>query len=263
MSEARNNYKLRDEIKDYWSLRAEKFDLSAGHEIFTQSERDAWYQLITEHIGAGKGRKALDLASGTGVISHLLFDLGFQTTGLDWSETMLAKAREKSEIRKSDIKFIIGDAENTMQPLGTFEVITMRHLVWTLVDPKAAMQHWFDLLQSGGKLLIVDGNFKQADWRRKLIKMVASLFSMFEGKDRHGRDAQMMKTHNHILQRVYFNQGVTSVAVVEMLTDIGFKDISVQTDLSTIHRAQAKGLGFFKFLDRSVQHRFAISASKP
>lgn len=262
MSDELKNYNLRDEIKDYWSLRAEKFDLSVGHEIFTQSERDAWHQLIVKHIGAGNGRKALDLASGTGVISHLLFDLGFETTGLDWSETMLAKAREKSELRKSDIKFIVGDAENTMQPLGSFEVITTRHLVWTLVDPKAAMQHWFELLQSGGKLLIVDGNFKQSDWRRRLIKTIASIFSAFKAEDKHGRDAQMIQTHNHILERVYFNQGVTSDAVVEMLTDIGFKDISVQTDLSTIHRAQAKGLGFFKFLDRTVQHRFAISATK-
>ncbi|MGL1921493.1 MAG: methyltransferase domain-containing protein [Hyphomicrobiales bacterium] len=263
MSEDLKNYTIRDEIKDYWSLRAETFDLSVGHEIFTDAERNAWYQLIVKHVGAGRGRNALDLASGTGVISHLLCDLKFNTTGLDWSEVMLGKAKEKSQIRNSDIRFMLGDAENTMLPLGTFDVITNRHLVWTLVDPKAAMAHWFDLLKSGGKLLIVDGDFKQTNWKRRLIKQVSAVFSMFKTEDNHGRDAEMMKTHNRILEQVYFNQGATSDAVVEILTEIGFTDISVQTDLSSIHKAQAKGLGWFKYLDRSVQHRFAISATKP
>lgn len=263
MNDAGRNYTIRDEIKDYWSLRAEKFDLSAGHEIFSRAERAAWHQLISQHVGNGAGRRALDLACGTGVISHLLFDLNFKTTGMDWSDAMLAKACEKSEIRKSDIQFLLGDAENTMLPLGSFDVITNRHLVWTLVDPKAAFAHWFELLKPAGKLLIVDGNFKQVNWQRRLIKRLVKLVAMFRTGDNHGRDAQMMQTHNHILQQVYFSQGATSEAVVGMLEEIGFKDIIVQTDLSRIHKAQAKGLGWLKYLDRTVQHRFAISATKP
>ena len=263
MSEDRKNYTIRDEIKDYWSLRAETFDQSVGHEIFTETERNAWYQLITKHVGKGHGRKALDLASGTGVISHLLFDLDFKTTGLDWSETMLAKATEKSIARNSDIQFILGDAENTMQPLASFDLITMRHLVWTLVDPKAAMKHWFDLLRPTGKLLIVDGNFKHVSWQRQLIKWIEKTYSMFQKVDKHGRTTEILETHNRILEQVYFNEGLTANAIVEMLTNLGFENIIVQTDLSAIHKAQAKGLGWFKYLDRSVQHRFAISATKP
>ncbi len=39
------NYGLRDEIKAYWSARAESFDQSPGHEIFTETERSAWHRL--------------------------------------------------------------------------------------------------------------------------------------------------------------------------------------------------------------------------
>ncbi len=257
------NYTIRDEIKDYWSLRAEKFDLSVGHEIFSDAERNAWYELIVKHLGAGKGRKALDLASGTGVISHLLFDLDYKTIGMDWSDAMLAKAQEKSKIRKSDIQFMLGDAENTMLPLGTFDVITNRHLVWTLVDPKAAFTHWFDLLKPSGKLLIVDGDFKKTNWKRMLISQLAKLFPILETGNNHGHDAKMMKIHNRILEQVYFSQGTSSDAVVDMLKNIGFNDIIVQTDLSEIHKSQAKDLGWLKYIDRSLQHRFAISATKP
>ena len=80
------NYGLRDEIREFWSERAETFDQFPGHEIFTEQERRAWHALFERHLGEVGGRSALDLASGTGVVSHLLDDLGFDVTGLDWSE---------------------------------------------------------------------------------------------------------------------------------------------------------------------------------
>jgi len=83
------NYDLREDIKAYWSDRAKTFDLSPWHEIFSSKERKAWLDLIRKHVGEGGGRRALDLASGTGVISCLMDDLGFEVTGLDWSQPML------------------------------------------------------------------------------------------------------------------------------------------------------------------------------
>ncbi|TJV22315.1 MAG: SAM-dependent methyltransferase, partial [Mesorhizobium sp.] len=44
---AHANYSLRDEIRDYWSDRAETFDLQVGHEIFSEQERAAWHALLT------------------------------------------------------------------------------------------------------------------------------------------------------------------------------------------------------------------------
>ena len=80
------NFTLRDEIRAYWSARAETFDQSPGHEIFSEDERAAWHALIERHLGPGDGRNALDLASGTGVMSHLMDDLGYRVTGIDWSD---------------------------------------------------------------------------------------------------------------------------------------------------------------------------------
>jgi len=78
---ALSNRDLREEIKAYWSQRAETFDTQPGHEIFSERERAAWYALLRRHLGEGTGRAALDLACGTAVISHLLDDLGFKVTG--------------------------------------------------------------------------------------------------------------------------------------------------------------------------------------
>ena len=92
-----SNFDLREEIKEYWGKRAETFDTQPGHEIFSDEEHTAWIRLFEKHLGPGGSRRVLDLASGTGVISHLLDDLGFEVTGMDWAEPMLAKAREKAK----------------------------------------------------------------------------------------------------------------------------------------------------------------------
>jgi ubiquinone/menaquinone biosynthesis C-methylase UbiE len=87
-----SNYSIRDEIRDFWSERAATFDESVGHEIFSEEERKGWQRLIRKHLGDGTGRAALDLACGTAVISHLMNDVGFKVTGLDWSDAMLGQA---------------------------------------------------------------------------------------------------------------------------------------------------------------------------
>lgn len=131
------NYQLRDEIKAYWSVRAETFDLQPGHEIFCDVERAAWHALILRHLGEGEGRAALDLGCGTGVVSHLMADLDYAVTGMDWAEPMLDRARSKAAARGRSIRFLLGDAEQTMEPDGAYSVLVARHLVWTLVDPAA------------------------------------------------------------------------------------------------------------------------------
>ena len=110
------NFTLRDEIKAYWSARAATFDQSPGHEIFPEEERAAWHALIERHLGHGEGRKALDLASGTGVISHLMDDLGYKVTGIDWSESMLALARAKAGERGRSINCLDAGRSGSLFP---------------------------------------------------------------------------------------------------------------------------------------------------
>jgi len=150
MDDAALNWSLKDDIREYWSKRSETFDLSPGHEIFNDEEREGWHALFRRHLGEGAGRPVLDLASGTGVISHLLYDLGFQVTGLDFSDSMLARARAKADQRQAKICFIAGDAEQTLEADAAYDAVVTRHLVWTLVNPPEAFAEWFRVLKPGG-----------------------------------------------------------------------------------------------------------------
>lgn len=259
------NFTLRDEIKAYWSERAATFDQSPGHEIFSEEERAAWHALIERHLGRGEGCTALDLASGTGVVSHLMDDLGYRVTGIDWSEAMLERARAKAAERGRTIRFHLGDAENTLEPDDSYDVIVTRHLVWTLVDPAACFAEWLRVLKPGGKLLVIDGDFVNTSLAERLVKRLAALLErvrLIEAQAPHAPSA-MAGTHQSILSRVHFSAGARVDAVSRMLEEAGFLPVTADTDLRSIHKAQAAHFGFFKAVARGLQHRYAIIAEKP
>lgn len=255
------NYSIRDEIRDYWSERAATFDDQVGHEIFSERERSAWHALLRRHLGAGDGRRALDLASGTGVISHLLDDLGFDVTGLDWAEPMIERARAKARTRGANIRFLMGDAERTMEPAGSYDVIVTRHLVWTLVDPLAAFRDWHAVLKPGGRVLIVDGDFASPTLVGRLAAAIAAAATRVGLRKPTSPDPQRER-HRRILDRVHFRRGARADQVADLLRQAGFGTVTIDYDLRAIHREQARHMPWLKALERSVQHRYAVVASK-
>jgi len=90
---------------------------------------DAWKHLITEHVGEGNSRKALNLACGTGVMTMLMHELGFEITGLDFTEAMMARARRKAQAANAQITFLTRNAEETLEPDASYDVVIARHLV--------------------------------------------------------------------------------------------------------------------------------------
>lgn len=251
-----SNRDLRDEIREYWSARAASFDQDPGHKIADGAERAAWSALFTRHLGPSEGRRLLDLASGTGEIALLSHDLGFRVTGLDWAEPMLDRARGKARKAGARISFVQADAERTMLPDASQDVIVTRHLVWTLVDPAAAFTEWFRVLVPGGKLLIVDGDFVTRG-------LFGRLLARWIGSSHAKVDYHLSQQHANILSRVHFSTGARAEAVAELLAKAGFCQIQIDTRFGPIHRAQAVQFGWRKSFLRRCEHRYAIIASKP
>ena len=256
ISSLRPNRDLRDEIREYWSDRAATFDLDPGHRIGSGAERAAWMALFRRHLGEAKGRRLLDLASGTGEISLLCHDLGYRVTGLDWAEPMLDRARAKAKAAGVHVTFLQADAERTMLAAGSQDVIVTRHLVWTLVDPAAAFAEWFRVLAPGGRLLVVDGDFVTRGW-------VGAILSRLLGMSGRAVEGGMARRHAEILSRVHFSSGARADNVAELLDAAGFVDVWIDTSFGPIHRAQADGFGWRRSLIRRSEHRYAISARRP
>lgn len=257
MAEARANYHLKEDIRAYWSARAASFDLSPGHGIRSDAERQAWQALIGGMLGGARGGRVLELASGTGEVTRLLLDLGCDVTGLDLSDAMLDRARAKLAGRPR-LRLHLGDAEYTREPDCAYDAVVCRHLVWTLVDPRAALADWHRVLRPGGRLVIVDGDWVRVSrlgrWRARL----AWLMDRLAGRADIPID---WVAHAAIMQGVHFRGGLTAGLLTPLLAEAGFTEIRT-AGLDRVRRAQRRGGTLAERVRTGMYDSFALAATR-
>jgi SAM-dependent methyltransferase len=100
---------------------------------------------------------ALDLATGTGFVALILATLGHRVTAVDLSPDMLGLASNTATELDLRIRFLFADAVAPAFETESFDVITSRHLLWTLREPDRALGAWRELLRPGGLLVAFDG----------------------------------------------------------------------------------------------------------
>lgn len=96
-----------------------------------------------------KNEKVLDLGCGTGIYSLLFLNMGLKVTGIDQSDFMLEKAREKT----NEINFIKADAYNLPFPNESFDLVVSVTMFEFLDDPQKAACEAYRVLSSGGRLI--------------------------------------------------------------------------------------------------------------
>ena len=95
----------------------------------------------------------LDVGIGTGYLAKRLSDLGYDVTGIDVSENMLAIARDRMGC---GAKLIQGDAQRMPLFKSGFDVILCTRVLSHIRDIEAALQGFYRALKPGGSLLISD-----------------------------------------------------------------------------------------------------------
>jgi SAM-dependent methyltransferase len=137
-----------------WDAEAITFDEPADHGLRDPAVRAVWRDLLLELLPPAPARVA-DLGCGTGTLSALLDDAGYDVTGVDFSPEMIARARRKAP----SVEFVEADA--SAPPLGrsSYDVVLSRHVLWAMPDPAAALARWVDLLRGDGRLVLVEGSW--------------------------------------------------------------------------------------------------------
>ncbi|MEU9115584.1 class I SAM-dependent methyltransferase [Streptomyces sp. NPDC048483] len=144
----------------YWEAAAERFDDEPDHGLRDPAVRAAWAARLRSWLPSGPAG-ILDLGCGTGSLALLAAEQGHQVTGVDRSPAMIARARAKLAGRGAG--FLVGDAARPPVGERRFDVVLVRHLLWALPDPAAALRHWAGLLVPGGRLVLVEGRWGESD----------------------------------------------------------------------------------------------------
>src|ERR1051325_9474689 len=85
-----------------------------------------WKQRLVRLANPKPGVRALDLCCGTGDIALALARRGADVVGLDFSEPMLAVARQKnSKFKIQTSKFLQGDAQQIPLADDSFDIVTV------------------------------------------------------------------------------------------------------------------------------------------
>ena len=98
-------------MKQWYETLFEDYAESYDNEVFTQGTIGEC-DFIESEIGQNKALRILDVGCGTGRHSIELTKRGYNVTGIDLSDSQLAKAKQKAEAQGLEIDFRKQDARN-------------------------------------------------------------------------------------------------------------------------------------------------------
>lgn len=225
---------IQGRINNYWSKRADEFS-ECRLKDFEGLQRKIWTDIISEAIPKGKGFRALDIGTGAGFYAFLLTDLGFEVTGVDYSQKMIDNAIANSEkLGYKGIKFMKMDTQNLKFEDESFDFIISRNVTWTLPDPKKAYEEWCRVLTPGGKIMNFDANyghgFKLAEENGQTYKEMQDWSRSSYNRTIQSKD--LIKERNDFAKQLYICNFERPQWDVDILLKNGINKITIDTEIS-------------------------------
>jgi ubiquinone/menaquinone biosynthesis C-methylase UbiE len=143
---------------ELWDAAADRFDDEPDHGLLDPQRRAAWLAWLRELLPEPPA-SVLDIGCGTGTLSVLLAQDGYDVTGIDSSERMLERARSKAGAAGLAIEFAQADANSLDLPLAGFDAIVVRHVLWAMTDAASALANWIERLRAGGAIILIEGHW--------------------------------------------------------------------------------------------------------
>ena len=97
--------------------------------------------------------RVLDIGCGEAKFLHRMQQTGWEVQGIDFDASAASNAK-----KLFDIDVQVGKLEDVKFPDGTFDAITMNHVIEHVFDPVALLQEARRILKPGGRLVMVTPN---------------------------------------------------------------------------------------------------------
>jgi len=115
-----------------------------------------WRRAAVDAVAAEPDDRVLDVACGTGLVSRALVERwGCRVVGLDQSEPMLQRGREKLEAEPRlapPVTFVAGEAEALPFADAEFDHLTFTYLLRYVDDPAATLRELARVVKPGGRI---------------------------------------------------------------------------------------------------------------
>lgn len=106
-------------------------------------------------MDAGPGTRILEIGVGTGL--HLeLYPKGSRITGIDLSEPMLERARERAMRSGIDARLLQMDATDLRFDSDAFDVVYAPYVLSVVPDPVAVFREMWRVCRPGGKVIVLN-----------------------------------------------------------------------------------------------------------
>ncbi len=149
-----------ESVTHYWHGAAAAFGRALDPETAglgrSAEEVRAWELHFRRIIGPST-RRVLDVGTGAGSLALLLAVLGYEVTAVDAVERMLEFTAAKADSTGLSIDLHHALADDLPFEPASFDVVTSKLVVWTLLEPERAVAEWMRVTVPGGLIVAIDG----------------------------------------------------------------------------------------------------------
>ncbi|MEQ1870945.1 MAG: methyltransferase domain-containing protein [Vicinamibacterales bacterium] len=125
-----------------------------------------------KRMGIKRNDRVLEVGVGTG-INVTLYPTDCAVTGIDLSDSMLEKARERVSKRGlTNVRLLEMDAVNLKFPDNSFDIVYAPYLISVVPDPVAVVREMRRVCRPGGRMIVLN-HFRSSNlvgaWLERLI----------------------------------------------------------------------------------------------
>lgn len=150
-----------------------------------------WKRRVVKLAGVGPGDRVLDVCCGTGDVAMRLARAGAEVTAVDFSEAMLAVARQRARRWRGvagRVRFLQADAMRLPFADDAFDAVTIAYGLRNLADWRAGLRELIRVTRPGGRVVILDFGKPGCGWWRRLyfgyLRWIVPLWGSWVAGDR-------------------------------------------------------------------------------
>lgn len=158
---------LKEIFQDGWNDRARVENWIRHHDCSRDEGMSAWMSVLGPALPESRLR-VLDVGTGAGFYAEVFARLGHESTGLDFSQEMLAAADRRIGSSLPNCRFVPGDAEQLPFEDARFDAVFSRLVIFNLPNPGRAVRDWLRVLKPGGRLILAGEEREKGGGRDRL-----------------------------------------------------------------------------------------------